>query len=122
MTSRTGKHNYNTYIAQYVIKQRQSVNELGQVVEFNLRNIFLHKSCRKWGSEITSRLLFDIFKKALHKVKPIGQHLSFNIDNINIGNFGRPWLGHTIQINFVTFKTIYPKICSIWIFYKRACD
>ena len=65
MTSRTGKHNYNTYIAQYVIKQRQSVNELGQVVEFNLRNIFLHKSCRKWGDEITSRLLFG-FKKKLY--------------------------------------------------------
>ena len=48
---------------------------------------------RRWDYFQTT---FWFLKKALHKVRPIGQRLSFNIGNINIGNFGRLGLGHTI--------------------------
>ena len=38
--------------------------EFGQLIELNKGNIFLQKSCRKWGKETSSRLLFLFFKKA----------------------------------------------------------
>ena len=34
----------------------------GRLKEYNKRNIFLQKSCRKWGREIRSRPLFVIWK------------------------------------------------------------
>ena len=37
--------------------------KFGQIIEYNSRNIFLQKSCRKWGREISSRPLF-IFQKS----------------------------------------------------------
>ena len=50
-----------------------------------------------------------LFKKALYKVKASGQHLTLY--------FGRPLLRHTIKINFITFQTDDPEICSILIFH-----
>ena len=37
--------------------------KFGHLIEYNLRNIFLLKSCRKWGRETSCRVLF-IFKKS----------------------------------------------------------
>ena len=34
--------------------------KFGQLIEYNKRNIFLPKLCRKWGKEISSRPLFII--------------------------------------------------------------
>ena len=45
-------------------------------MEYNLRNIFLQKSCRKEGRE-NSPLIFP--KKAIYQVKANGLHLNFNI-------------------------------------------
>ena len=51
--------------------------KFGQVIEYNNRNIFLQKSCRKWGSKTSSRP-FLFFKKALLEVKASGLQLSFS--------------------------------------------
>ena len=32
--------------------------KFGQLIKYNKRNIFLQKSCRKWGRETSSRPLF----------------------------------------------------------------
>ena len=34
-------NDYNTYIVQYREKERQSNNEIGRLVDWNMRNIFL---------------------------------------------------------------------------------
>ena len=55
--------------------------KLGQLIEYNKRNIFLQKLCRKW----TERLVSDLFlflKKALYGVKESGLKLSFNMFHI----------------------------------------
>ena len=49
-------NNHNTYIAQ-------CLNKVDQLIESNMRNIFLQKSCRQWESVVSD--LFLIFKKAL---------------------------------------------------------
>ena len=56
--------------------------KFGQLVEYNVGNIFLQKSCRKCGMETSSRplgLLGLIFKKVLYKVKISGQYLNLKI-------------------------------------------
>ena len=35
-----------------------STMEIGQLIEYNKRNIFLQKLCKKWGRETSSRPLF----------------------------------------------------------------
>ena len=32
--------------------------KFGQLIKYNLRNLFLHKPCRKYGGETTRRLIF----------------------------------------------------------------
>ena len=36
--------------------------KFGQLIEYNNRNNFLQKSCRKWGRETSSRCFFFFFK------------------------------------------------------------
>ena len=43
------------------IKDSQTM-KIGQLIEYNKRNIFLQKSCRKWGRETSSRRVFFIGK------------------------------------------------------------
>ena len=45
--------------------------EFGQSIEYNVRNILLQKSCRKYDRETSSRTLFN---KALYEVKTSGRH------------------------------------------------
>ena len=52
-------------------------SKFGQVIEYNNRIIFLQKSCRRWGKEISSRPHF-FKKKALYEVKANDLQLSFN--------------------------------------------
>ena len=41
-------NNYNAHLTQYFGKQRQNqAMEFGQLIEYNVRNNFLQKSCRK---------------------------------------------------------------------------
>ena len=39
--------------------------QFGQLIEYNLGNIFFQKPCRKWGRETGSRLLLFLKKEAL---------------------------------------------------------
>ena len=45
--------------------------EFGQSIEYNVRNILLQKSCRKYDRETSSRTFFN---KALYEVKTSGRH------------------------------------------------
>ena len=45
------------YIARYRTKYWQPHHEICKIMENNMRNIFLQKSCRKWGRETSSRPL-----------------------------------------------------------------
>ena len=62
-------------------KKKKSKNnqtmKFRQLIEDNVRNIFLQKSCKKWGRETSFRLLF-VFKKVLYDVKASGLQLSLN--------------------------------------------
>ena len=51
--------------------------KFGQVREYNKRNNFLQKTCRKWGRETNTKPFF--LKKALYEVKASGLQFSFNI-------------------------------------------
>ena len=48
MTSQTGQQicNYKTHFAQHLKKGNQAM-KFGQLIEYNVKNIFLQKSCRK---------------------------------------------------------------------------
>ena len=52
--------------------------KLGQLIEYNVKNIFLQNSCTKWGTKTSFRPLF-VFKKASYKVKASVQNLSLNV-------------------------------------------
>ena len=69
MTSQTGKQIITISIFPNISRSngKQGV-KCGQLIEFNLRNIFLQKSCRKSGREISSGV-FLFFKKVLNEVK-----------------------------------------------------
>ena len=58
-------------------KGNQSM-EFGQLIEYNKRNIFFQKSCRKLAWE-TSSDLFLFYEKALYEVKVRGLQFSFNV-------------------------------------------
>ena len=58
-------------------KDKQAI-KFGQLREWNVKNIFLQKLCRKWGRETSSRPLF-LFLNVLFKVKTNGHDLRFNI-------------------------------------------
>ena len=91
---------------------RSKINKamkFGQLIEYNGRNIFLQKSCRKWGRETSSRP----FKKLQIRGK---QKVSIFI----LKYFGRPQLGHKIKANCVTFQTVDLEIRSILNFCKRV--
>ena len=69
------------HIFSYISKSRsvQSM-KFDQLTEYNVRNIFLQKSCRKWCREHQTSIQTSLFfKKALHRVKPSGQHFGFII-------------------------------------------
>ena len=52
--------------------------EFDQLIEYDKRNIFLKKSCKKWGRETSPRPPI-IYKKVLYELKASGPQLSFNI-------------------------------------------
>ena len=55
--------------------------KFGRSKEHKKRNIFLQKSCRKWGSKTSFRPPF-FKKKALYEVKASGLQLSFSFLNL----------------------------------------
>ena len=52
--------------------------EFDQLIEYNVKNIFLQKSCRKEAQRLFPDLFFFFFfLKTLHELKASGQRLSF---------------------------------------------
>ena len=52
--------------------------KFGQLIEYNVRTIFFKTHPENGAGKLVPDFFF-IFKKALHKVKASGLHLSFNI-------------------------------------------
>ena len=86
----------------YVGKRVPNIN-----IEYNNRNIFLKKSCRKRDRDKSS-ILFLLFKKALYKFKESALQLSFNI----VLTFREPSTCHTIKKKL---QTIDPELCLIFV-------
>ena len=79
MMSQTGQQIMTKHALSNISKSNDNKTmKFGQLTQYDVVNIFLQRSCRKWGSETSSRLLF-VFEKALYKVKESGQHFSYNI-------------------------------------------
>ena len=53
--------------------------KFGQIVKYSARNVFFFKTHTKNEPGRLVSDLFLLFKRALHQIKAIGQHLSFNI-------------------------------------------
>ena len=75
----TGRQMFALHILPNISGEKgNQAMKLGQLKEYNIANIFLKKSCRKWSRETSCRRLL-VFKKALYKVKANSRHLIFNI-------------------------------------------
>ena len=91
MTSKTGKQTITINILPDISKSKgnQTMKSF-QLIEYNMRNIFFQKSCRKEARILVLDPVFN-FKKALYKLKASGQYPQFQC-------FGSsPRLGHTIN-------------------------
>ena len=65
MTSQPGLQTIAIHILSNISQSKgNQTMKFDQLIEYNKRNIFLQKLCRKWGKETSSRPVF-IFKKKL---------------------------------------------------------
>ena len=81
------------------------------LIDYNVKNIFLKKSCRKSGRQTSSRPLFAFSKSFIWGKIQV-------VSTVVLIYFGRPRLGHAIKTNCITFRTDDLEICSVLIFYK----
>ena len=59
MTSKPGLQTIAIHILSNISQNKgNQTMKFGQLIEYNKRNIFLQKLCRKWGKETSSRPLF----------------------------------------------------------------
>ena len=60
MTSQTARQIMAMYVLPNIseIKGNQA-KKFGQLIEYNVRNLFLHKSFRKWGREQMDQILLS---------------------------------------------------------------
>ena len=65
MTSQPGLQTIAIHILPNISQSKgnQTIS-VGHLIDYNMRNIFLQKLCRKWGKKTSSRPLF-IFEKSL---------------------------------------------------------
>ena len=79
MTSQPRKQTISIHILRNISLSKDNQKmKFAKVIEYNMRNILLKKSCRKCGKEksFEPRLVFKI---ALYDVKASGLLISFNI-------------------------------------------
>ena len=63
MMSQAGTQTITLYLLPDISESKDNQTmEFGQLIEHNVRNIFLRKSCRKWGGETSSRPIYDFLK------------------------------------------------------------
>ena len=102
------RSNYNKHISRYLkIKDNQTMT-FRQLVEYMVKDIFLWKSCRKWGREISTRQTSFYFLKSKWSAPLI--------------YFGSPRLKHTITTNCINLETIDSEIFPLFWFFKRVRD
>ena len=76
MASEAGKQTITIHILSNISRNRgNQTMKFGQLIEDNVRNTFLQKSCRKLGKETG---LIPLFEKDLYEAEASGQQLSFN--------------------------------------------
>ena len=81
------KHTYNPL--QYILptisrtKDNQAM-KLGQLIEYNIKNIFLQKSLRKWGVETSSKPLFVFFEIYLRSKQVVSTLVSTNLVDLHL--------------------------------------
>ena len=80
--------------------------------EYNVRNIFFQKQCRKWVSGANS-ILFLFFEKTSYKLKQV---VSTWVSIF----FGSPRLKHTIKASCIKLVSVDLVICSILVFRKGS--
>ena len=112
MTSQPDYQTISMHILFTITKKRQPEIKFDQLTNYNKRNIFLQKSCRKLGRETSPRPLL-VFKKALNEAKANILQLKFNIRY-------QPSTRHAIKTNCIKAQSINSEICSILIFQKRV--
>ena len=110
MTSHTEQQLQYTY-SVYLSSKRNQVIKFGLLI-YRENNLFFKIHVENEVGRLVPELLL-FFKKALHKVKSSGQHLS-------VICFSRLLLRHTMRTNFITFQTVDLEISSILIFYKMV--
>ena len=102
-------NNDNTHIGQFSrTKANHTMKLNSQLTEDWKKNIFLQKSCRKWGRETSFRPFF-VFQNSFFWGKRIWSALSFNI-------FWWPSTWYTNKTNYKKLYIIDPEICSVLLF------
>ena len=78
-TSQPGKQTITPHIIPSISRSKgNQAKKFRQLMEYNVRNISLHKSSRKWGRETSSRPIFVFLKKTFIRGKnKWSLHLSF---------------------------------------------
>ena len=85
--------------------------KFGQLIEYNVRNIFLQKSFRKRNKKEIVLVLFFSENFMQSKSKQFAPQFQYFF-----GSFG---LGHTTKINCMKLQTDDPEICFISVFKKN---
>ena len=99
-------NNFNIHVAYISRSKSNQTMKLGQLIEYNDRNISLQKSCRKWGRETSSRPPF-VFWKVFCKLKAV-------ITLVSIGN--------TMKENYLkfNFRLLIQRYAQFWFFRKGS--
>ena len=79
MALQFGKQIITTNILPNISKSNNNQTMKFGFLEYNVKNVFLQRACRKGSRVISSRSLPFFKKKTLFEVKPSGPHVSFNI-------------------------------------------
>ena len=58
MTSHTGKLIITIHTMPNISSKDNQIMESGQLIEYNMANIFIQKSCRKWGRDTSYTPIF----------------------------------------------------------------
>ena len=88
--------------------------KLGQVVEYNNRNIFFKYHAENEAGRLVPDLFF-FFRKALYELKASGLQLSSH-------HFRQSSTWQTIKTKQIKLQNIDPDICSILIFQKKVWE
>ena len=115
MTSQPGQQTMTIHILPNISRSKENQTlEIGQVGEYNKRNIFLQTHAKIEAGRLVPNF-FLLFKKALHEVKASSMQLSFN-------HFRQSSTQQTIKTKYIKLQNVDPEICSILVFQKTVWE